>query len=66
MEDKQEFAEEASPEHIRSRERKILGKVADYDVKAVNTAEFMVNLCELAIQNLISKLVSLVLESYLR
>jgi len=56
MDDSEESAtEDASPEHVRESEKKVIGKLTHYDQKAVNFAEFLVNICSVGVQNTLLK-----------
>jgi len=48
-------AEDASPEHVRENEKKVIGKLGQYDHKAVAFAEYLVNICSIGIQNTLLK-----------
>ncbi len=47
--------EDASPDHVRENEKKIIGNLGHYDHKSVQFAEYWVNLCSLGVQNTLSK-----------
>jgi len=56
MEERKERDEEMSPEHARQTEKNVVGKLGQYNQKAVGMAEYLVNICTIGLQNTLIKL----------